>query len=100
MALTETRLHAKRHDRVLASRSRIAHKARRDAQLRLEAGINARKNSSWLSDLADQQFKAGQSEREAAAKAIERDRAKAQAKTGWLAGAVAKVAALIRPRGR
>lgn len=99
MAITEAALHAKRHKRVLASRSRIAHKARRDAQLRAEASSRSIKSAQWMEDLgilqSKAEAKAANEQRQAAYSGIQ-----AGAKTGWLAGAAAKVTSFFKPRGR
>jgi hypothetical protein len=96
--LTETALHAQRHKRVLASRSRIALKARRDTQLRLEAGIKRHKSSQWFEELAAAQRENEVAQRTDQAKAMTAARQR-QTQKGWLAGAAAKAMSFLR-RGR
>ncbi len=97
MSMTETALHAQRHKRVLKNRSRIAHKARRDAQLRQEANIRRIKSSDWLEDIGAQQREAeitayeNQKKQMAAAKQRESQK-------GWISGLASKAAAFLRRR--
>lgn len=97
MAITEAALHAKRHKRVLASRSRIAHKARRDAQLRVEASSRSIKSAQWMDELSAAQQNNEAAERQALNKTLVSVMTN-QAKSGWLAGAAAKVGSFLRRR--